>query len=258
MSTFDPYDALIPVYLETRIPKGLKQIGTAVFVELHGQPFLLTVAHVTDDSKYGELLVPTSRGLSPIDGYLAFIDLHHDVSRSEDKIDIAYYKLSSEFATELCYQFLPLPQNRSELIFNPNEITVCSICGYPATKSRKNREGVHSSEVFSFRGVAADEEAYLNFGYSPERSIIIHFSKKRAIDRDSGRPHATPSLRGISGGGIFAWPQGKKLSQDWSLPKLVGLMHTFREREGLIIGTTLLPVMTAISLGDMKGFGGVS
>jgi hypothetical protein len=257
MPMFDPYDALIPIYLETRIPQRLKQMGTAVFVELHGKPFLFTAAHVTDESKYGELLVPTSKGLSPIEGYVAYIDLPGDVSRAEDKTDVAYYRLSSEFAKELRNQFQPLPQSRLELITNAMELSVCSASGYPASKARKSRENVHSSEIFSFRGVAAKEEAYLSLNFSPEHNIILGFSKKRAIDRETGKPYATPSLRGISGGGIFAWPQGEELSEDWSLPKLVGLVHTFREKEGLIMGTTLLPLMSAIGLGEMKGFGGV-
>jgi hypothetical protein len=67
----------------------------------------------------------------------------------------------------------------------------------------------------------------------------------------------TPGLKGISGGGIFAWPRGSEISGDWSLPRLVGIIHTFKEREGLIIGTTLLPVLAAIGLGRMKGFEGI-
>lgn len=67
----------------------------------------------------------------------------------------------------------------------------------------------------------------------------------------------TPSLKGSSGGGIFAWPPGAELSDDWSLPRLVGVVHSFKEKEGLIIGTTLVPVLAAIGLGRMKGFGGI-
>ena len=34
--------------------------------------------------------------------------------------------------------------------------------------------------------------------------------------------------------------------------------HTFKEREGLIIGTTLLPLLAAIAVGRMKNYGGVT
>ncbi len=64
MPHFDPYDSLVPVFLETEIPKRVHQIGTAIFRELWGEPFLITVAHVTDELKNGVLLVPTAQGLS--------------------------------------------------------------------------------------------------------------------------------------------------------------------------------------------------
>ncbi|WP_421832539.1 hypothetical protein [Limnobacter sp.] len=257
MQNFDPYDALVPVFLRTQAPNRVAQLGTAVFVELHGEPFLYTAAHVTDDHKTGELLVPTATGLEPIDGYMAFIDLPPEVRRGTDRIDIAYYRLSSKFATDLCGHFRPVPQTRCELIKSSLELTVCSVSGYPATKSGKTADGAHRSEIFSFRGVAAQQHVYDSLELSSDLNIVIHFNKKQAVDPEKFEKTSTPSLKGISGGGIFAWPKGEELSDDWNLPKLVGLMHCFRERDGLIIGTTLLPVLAAVQLGKMKRFGGI-
>lgn len=255
---FDPYDALVPIFLETRSPNRISQIGTAVFVELHGEPFLYTAAHVTDDRNNGNLLVPTSTGLEPIEGYMAFIDLPPEISRKHDQTDIAYYRLRSTFAANLCHHFKPLPQNRHRLIKNSMELTVCSASGYPASKSGKNSEGAHQSEIFSFRGMAAQQNIYDSLGLSSTTNIVIHFSKKRAIHPDTFADYPTPSLKGVSGGGIFAWPEGKEFSDDWTLPKLIGIMHSFKEKEGLIIGSTLLPVISAIQLGRMKKFGGIT
>lgn len=257
MFAVDPYDALIPVYLETEIPRRVTQMGSAVFVELHGEPFLYTAAHVTDDRKHGELLVPTAHGLSPIDGYVAYIDLPPEVRRTEDSVDIAYYRLSSEFARDLCHHFRPLAQQRCELIPNALQLTVCSASGYPSSKARKTAEGAYTSEVFSFRGAAAAPEVYEKWCLSTDLNILLHFSKKRAVDPKTFAQFPTPGLKGISGGGIFAWPKGHEISDDWSLPKLIGVVHSFKEKEGLIIGTTLLPILTAIQLGRMKGYGGV-
>lgn len=256
MTQFDPYDSLVPVFLRTEIPKRLHQIGTAIFHELWGEPFLFTAAHVTDELKNGILLVPTTEGLSPINGYMAHIDLPPGVSRLDDSVDIAYYRLSTEFAVQLSYHFKPLPQGRGEIIRSAHELTVCSASGYPASKSKKNGD-TFSSEIYSFRGVIAQQEEYDRLDLSPEQAIIIHFHKKRAVYPGTMDVFPTPSLKGSSGGGIFAWPYGSELSKDWSLPHLVGIIHTFKEKEGLIIGTTLLPILAAISLGRMKNFGGV-
>jgi hypothetical protein len=257
MTNFDPYDALVPLFLETRSPNCVSQIGTGVFVELNGEPFLYTAAHVTDEQKNGRLLVPTPNGLEPIDGYMAFIDIPPEVPRSEDDTDVAYYRLSSGFAVALSHHFRPLPQARCTLIESSMELTVCSASGYPASKSGKTADGVHRSEIFSFRGVAAQQHVYDSLGLSSDFNIVIHFSKKRAVDPDTFEKYPTPGLKGISGGGIFAWPKGEELSDDWSLPNLIGLTHSFREKDGLIIGTTLLPVLAAVQLGRMKRFGGI-
>ena len=107
------------------------------------------------------------------------------------------------------------------------------------------------------QGVAAQQHVYDSLGLSSDVNIVIHFSKKRAVDPDTFDKYPTPSLKGVSGGGIFAWPKGEELSDDWNLPKLIGLIHSFREKDGLIIGSTLLPVIAAIQLGRMKKFGGV-
>jgi hypothetical protein len=256
MTQLDPYDSLVPVFLRTEIPKRLLQIGTAIFCELQGEPFLLTAAHVTDELANGTLLVPTEEGLSPIEGYMAHIDLPPEVSRLNDNVDIAYYRLATEFAVQLSHHFTPLPQGRGELIRSAHELTVCSASGYPTSKCKK-KGSKYSSEIFSFRGVAAEQETYDRLDLSPEQTIIIHFHKKRAVHPETGGAFPTPGLKGSSGGGIFAWPRGSETSNDWSLPRLVGIIHSFKEREGLIIGTTLLPVMVAISLGRMKNFGGI-
>lgn len=252
---FDPYDSLVPVFLETEIPKRVHQIGTAIFCDFWGEPFFLTAAHITDELKNGVLLVPTLHGLSPIEGYMAYLGLPPEVSRREDNVDIAYYRLSSEFAAQLSHHFKPLPQSRSQVIRSALELTVCSASGYPLTKGKKNGH-TYSSKIYSFRGVAARQETYDEFGLSPEQSIIIHFHKKRAVHPGTMDACPTPSLKGSSGGGIFSWPRGAELSDDWSLPRLVGVIHSFKEKEGLIIGTTLIPFMAAIGLGRMKSFGG--
>lgn len=256
MQQFDPYDSLVPIFISVELPKRFMQIGTAVYIQFNNESFLITAAHVTDQSKEGTLLVPCDEGFSPIDGYMAFIDPPPDIPRGEDTVDIAYYRLSTQFAEKLSHRFTPLPKNRSELLLSAHELTVCSATGYPSSKSKKNGE-IHSSEIFAFRGLAAQESTYKELGLSADGNIVIHFHKKRAVHPETGLAFPTPGLRGISGGGIFAWPRGAELSDDWSLPKLVGIVHSFREREGLIIGSTLLPVITAIGVGFMKNFGGV-
>ena len=232
------------------------QFATAVFVEILDQPFLLTAAHVTDKSKLGQLVVPTGDGFETIDGYMAYIDLPPEVHRSEDTTDIAYYRLSTEFANCLAQLFRVMPRERRQLIKSAHEFSMYTASGYPASKAKRTGDQ-RSSEVFSFRGSVAGTDIYERLDLSPDSSIVIHFQRKQAVDTTEFEPTSTPGLNGISGGPIFAWPRGMELLTDWSLPKMVGLVHTYKEREGLIIGTTMSPVLAAITLGQMKGFGGI-
>ncbi|TNC82800.1 MAG: hypothetical protein C9356_02720 [Oleiphilus sp.] len=248
--------SLVPIFIETDVPKRIKQIGTGVFLDLNSEPFLFTAAHVTDDLQLGNLLVPTYYGLTAIEGYLAHIDLPPELSRNDDTIDMAYYRLSTDFARLLCTEFFPFLQ-KVEIIENSLNLGVLSVVGYPASKGKKKGD-TFTSELAYYRGVAAEESVYSKHGFLTDQNIIVNFHKKRAVSPENGQRINPPSPNGVSGGAIFAWPYGHEFSQDWSLPKLVGILHSYKEKDGLFIGTTLLPYTVAASLGKMKGYGGIS
>lgn len=256
MFATDPQDAMVPIFVQERYSDNLQQIGTGIFIDLDGKPFLYTAAHVTDNLTFSELMVPTQFGIEAIEGYVAHIDLPPEIQRKDDQIDIAYYRLNTQFASSMIEHFKPFPQSRQRFIKSSLELSVCSIYGYPTSKSKK-RQGQHTSESATFRGASANENEYKKLGLSPETNIIIHFHKKRAVSPKNGQRINPISPKGVSGGGIFAWPEGYELSNDWSLPQLVGIFHTYKQSDGLMIGTNLIPVLSAIQLGDMKGFGSV-
>ena len=248
--------ALVPLFIETEVPKRIIQVGTGVFLDFQSEPFLFTAAHVTDNLQHGTLLAPTVNGLSPIDGYLAHIDLPPEVSRNNDRVDMAYYRLDTNFARELCYNFSPLV-NKVELIKSSLELGVVSVVGYPVSKSKK-KGNIFNSELVHYRGVTADQKIYNKYGFSSENNIIIHFNKKNVVRPKTGEKYNPPSPRGVSGGAIFSWPYGNEWSQDWSIPKLVGIFHSYKEKDGIMIGSSLIPYVSATMLGRMKGYDGVS
>ncbi|CCE22876.1 hypothetical protein [Methylotuvimicrobium alcaliphilum] len=256
MNNFDPYDALVPIFRKTTIPKGTKQIASSVFIKNDMGYFLFTAAHVTDDLNIGKLLIPVDGNLYEIHGYLAHIDLPPEIKRSEDDIDFAYFKLSTPFAKELIRTFKPITGNHCDIITSSLSLKVCSVAGYPASKSNK-KNNIHSSEIFAFTGVAALQETYQSLELSHSSNIVLHFDRKKAVDPENGKPFPTPGLKGVSGGGIFSWPDKlERMPPDWSERKLIGIFHTYKEREGLVIGTTLIPFLSGLTLGHMKNFGG--
>ena len=256
MYATDPKDSVVPIFAKRKFEEKLVQVGTGIFIDYLSQPFLFTAAHVTDELQKSQLMVPVCGDIRNIQGYAAYIDLPPEIHREDDNVDIAYYKLSTDFARMMCTHFKPLPQSRRMVIQSALELGVCSVYGYPSSKA-KLKQGVYTSESATFRGVAAREVTYSKLGLSPEHSIVVHFHKKRAVSPESKKRINPISPRGVSGGGIFSWPKGREISNDWSLPKLVGIFHTYKKSEGLMIGTHLIAVLAAIELGQMKGFNGV-
>lgn len=256
MYAIDPHDSLVPIFIEHLRTGKLEQVGTGIFTEFQGMPFLFTAAHVTDIAEHGSLMVPTKNGISEINGYMAYVDLLPESRRDDDTVDVAYFRLDSGFARSLTAYFKPLHQSRFDIIHDVAEPGIYSVCGYPVSKaSQKN--GVFSSEFASYRGLSASPEIYSELELSNESSIIITFRKKNAISPLDGKKMNPLSPRGVSGGGIFSWPAGHELSNDWSLTRLVGIFHTYKERKSLMIGTSLMSVVMAVQLGAMKGYGGI-
>jgi hypothetical protein len=256
MYASDPDDAIVPLFAESHRTRELKQVGTGIFIEFLSQPFLFTAAHVTDNLQLSQLWVPAHDSIYPLDGYVGYVDLLPEQSRSDDHIDVAYYRLDSRFARLMLAYFKPWPQSRCELVVNALSLGVCSVCSIPASRSRRHG-GLYSSETASYRGVAACMEDYELEALPPEYNIIVRFHKKRAISMETGKRTNPIHPRGMSGGGIFSWPNGNELSDDWSIPKLVGIFHTYKESKGLMIGTPLISVAAAIQVGELKGFGGI-
>ncbi|VXD02344.1 hypothetical protein PSEUDO9AG_70235 [Pseudomonas sp. 9Ag] len=94
MYAVDPHDSLVPIFVEHLSSGKVEQVGTGIFIEFQGAPFLFTAAHVTDITEYGSLMAPTANGISAIDGYMAYVDLLPESNRSEDTVDIAYFRLT--------------------------------------------------------------------------------------------------------------------------------------------------------------------
>ena len=256
MYATDPDESIVPIFSKAKYTDTLHQIGTGIFCEFEGILFLITAAHVTDNLENGELLVPTNIGIAAIEGYVAYIDLPPEIRRQDDEVDIAYFRISTRFARNLAAVFKPLSNSRSMLIGTALDLEICSICGFPVSRAKK-KQGRYTSESAAYRGVAAREETYEKLGLSPELNIIIHFHKKFTVRPADGQKTNPIGPRGVSGGGIFSWPEGQGLSNDWSLPKLVGIFHTYKESDGLMIGTNLLSIISAIQLGKIKNFGDV-
>ena len=113
---------------------------------------------------------------------------------------------------------LPLPFDRCVLFRDETETSVCSVYGYPVSRSKQSK-GEYQSETATYRGVFAEPSVYDELGLSQDHHLVMRFHRKRAVSND-GKRFNPIHPRGVSGGGMFAWPPSFELSQDWTVPKL--------------------------------------
>ncbi|MCC3256291.1 serine protease [Xanthomonas campestris pv. campestris] len=246
----DPYDSLVPIFRAEKTPSRVQQHGTGVYFKLNGDVYLLTAAHVIDGSEPGQLLVPGPDGLVPVAGsmYASFVG---DENRKNDNSDFALFRLEAGCKKALNHHFSPFPQTKTELLTTSLELGCCSISGYPVSKGT-NKGGQLSSEIYSFRGVAAGAATYEKLGLDPSANIVLHYDRSRAVYPGTLQPFPGPALKGVSGGAIFSWPKEHAMSNDWSIPSLIGIFHTYYKDEGLAVGSLLMPYIATIGLMQMQ------
>lgn len=252
---YEPYDSLVPIYIEWSHSGKVEQIATAVYVSNQMGRFLFTAAHVTDDRENGRLLIPLCGQLQEVYGYVAHNVVLPDESRQRDLIDTAYIKLDEEQDSLLSTYFTPTTGDNVELLQSAESVHLCSVAGYPASKSG-NFDGAHSSEIFAYSGFCVSPDIYEKHGLSLQNHIAVRFNRRKAIRAETEEIFTPPGLKGVSGGGMFAWPKEKLFHCEWSERKLIGVFHTYKEKEQLMIGSTLVSFLGALTLGRMKGFGG--
>ena len=265
LDKFDSHDSVMPIFRQKSDRNTPEQFGSAVVVEWHGHTFLLTAAHVTDELRGEfEVLLPVAGGaLETLRGDFRFIDVLPEQSRSEDAIDVAYVRLTPDLAPQVAQAFTPVPAAAIDFLpakYWSNEYPcICSATGYPTSKARLEN-GAHSIDIWSYAGtLITDDATYDRLGFSKELNILLRYDRTKTINLNHAEPRiaSAPNLKGVSGGGIFLWPDFPD-DVDSFPPvfgrKLVGIVHSYLPHENLIVGSSLLSTFTMMMLGEMKGW----
>ena len=234
------YECIVPIFVIHYKNDDCEHIGSGVLIEIHGEVFLLTAAHVLDCRAHGTLSIPTQDGITSITGHVASICPSNIKVGQKDKLDIAYFKLNHNLVKKLDSRFTPLQRDGCHLTDNLQADDTYTFSGYPYRKTKYNTDKVET-EIFSYTGQAAINVKYDRLGYDNVAHIIINFRRKKSVDTD-GNKFTPPLPHGISGGGIFRWPKAisrrtEKL-EEMNRP-LVGIAHTYLKSHNCFIGTKL-------------------
>lgn len=202
--------------------------GTGIGVRIGHRHFVATAGHnlvgVPDD---GLVLVH--------EGNIAhqptpFLRRWPDAAGDQPDPDIGYIEISSEIAENSPKEFVPLEQIRPG--FNRVGVNVV-VVGHPVERIPKDL--LHRQRLINLRAMAlATATVELPESRSPDSEFAIA-TDQTAADIETGKPLATPDWKGMSGGGVWAFPPPLP-STFWSPSgaKLVGIEHTWIKGRAMV------------------------
>lgn len=226
-------NSIIPIIINNKKPE---HIGSGILVKIKKELFILTAAHVVDETSLNDILIPTTDGLKPFLGIVTNLNLPNDITRSNDIIDIAYYRLNKDWDFQFDFNIEPLDLCDINITDIPYENDNYAFIGYPAKKS-KIEDSTFSGKILNYSGGYIKTVNITKFGFNPETNIVINFDRKKGVIIN-GHNEQLPLPNGISGGGIFAYAKDKTQNSKDTF-KLVGICHTYIPEKKIMIGTKI-------------------
>ena len=189
-----------------------------------------------DEQENGGLMIPSGKNIiSGMDAVFSYYKPKGD--RSKDMMDFGYFKLDPSYAAEVCTLFKPITESEMIITENLSEYDLFSFSGYPHRKSR-SWEGKIKTEMFSYGALIATPEDYVAHSCNIRHHLIAKYDRKSSVDAFSGKKQISPLPHGVSGGGVFAWPE---VFED--IPpqdrRLIAVAHTYKEKIGLFFATNV-------------------
>jgi hypothetical protein len=237
-------EAICPIFLKRAGAEYMEQIGSSVVIKIKNRTFLLTVAHIIDFLNLGHLFIPSVDGFAQLHGKYSSFKLPTGRRREEDIIDIAYFILNNKLSKCIHPTIKALERDDLHLTESIVEHDIYTFSGYPISKA-KTKGKQYISEVFNFTGFAASKAEYQNLGYDVFFHILVHFNRKNSCTTKGIRQTA-PHPKGISGGAVFSWPKDIKTRKKEPEFHLVGIGHTYKEKQHCFIATRINAYLASI------------
>lgn len=236
---FPHASAIFPILLLPPRAGHAEHIGSGVHLRVAGRSILLTAAHVTDHRHRGSLCIPGPKGVTKFAGSIGFNLLPDGSPRGHDRLDIGCLVPIADSDFQLAAEYAPLELDTLDLAAQDEGRTFHLVAGFPlARKWAKFRDGEHVGSRLNFVGLAHTGRECAAAGYDPSVNLLIEYHIDKAIYPEGDRANP-PSPRGMSGGGVFQIGVDQSGHPDSSMPRLVGIMHTFDERKHIFVATRL-------------------
>lgn len=220
-------------------------IGTGVLLSFNEMVFIVTAAHVLQDFDGYALYLPVGTEITGVKGYSYRSPKPASGSHREDPIDAAaFYVDEGPLRDVLRKEALGIDD-----VFMTNELFENGVVllGHPGRSFERRGKSV-DTELTWVHLFGEDQSAYSRLGYSPDDHLLMKYSKRVMTPTGPGN---VPSLKGMSGGGVWAvpslmrrpWPRGTLHMR----PRLAGIFIETRTRDRVYVATKIFSHLVLIS-----------
>jgi hypothetical protein len=245
--------AVLPVYGTRRASPA--HIGSCFFMKVGGLRYVLTAAHVVDESAESRLYIPVGRRLEAIGGDFVCTSAPEGI-RIRDRYDFAYAVMDDEFfsaATDVvCIDETDVSLNRVSV-----ESHAYMVIGYPRSKN-KNPDNARNSlkpKMWHYYATGrAVPKLYERLGVTGSEHISMNYQQHSRTPE--GEVVNTIYARGMSGGPLLdlglQTPRDDPSSRDSFDGCLAGLFIECHENDQVLLSVKLNPVLDAIRAGTIE------
>lgn len=233
--------------LWTRSPRkpGYEMMGSSVLCAIGPKTFLISAAHVLDQSQNGSLFVGTPRGFLRLTD-TATVTALPEGGRESDRQDVGFICLNPEAMKLISASYSVLPASWLTVEDRDTAETPFRLFGCPWRKVRK-MANTFTPELTDLRLMSHPREKYSELCIDPERHIALEFPREHMLTPDK-RPVTAPEMDGMSGSPVWKFVRTERSGQPAWTFRLAGILIGYKRPQKTLIATRIIVPLEGIRL----------
>lgn len=215
--------------------------GSGVFLEVCNKYFVVTASHVIDDLGDSKFYIGDSNKILELKGEF----FKTEIDGSNSLFDFAVMEITQEQFKKISgVEFVSLNDCAKGVI--DKQGTLYCAHGYPASKNKKQKALDRNNLTFSeyaltYGGSLFREFDYQAHGISINTHVAIRFNQKK-VKGNAGQTMTAPKPQGMSGGGLWAYPDQFDLSKK----SFVGILIEHHKNDKAILAIRINCVLVLL------------
>jgi hypothetical protein len=229
--------AVKPLFKHRNWSGPLELIGSGVLVSFDKHVFVFTAAHVLEHFDGHEVHMPVAGQIVGVKGYSHRSKRPKSGTHDDDPIDVGILYVDEG---PVCRMLHSEAITLDDLYMANRDLEQgLVLLGHPLRTFVRHGDSAHT-KLTLVRLEGEPKTTYQRLGFSTDDHILLRYSKRCYTD---GKNVATPSMRGMSGGGVWVlphltgrpWPPGTLLSR----PRLVGIFIELRRTSAVYVAVNV-------------------